>query len=738
MALGDDLSLLFRIKADGTQAEAELKKVRSTVSAELREIDKAAQVASGNIGGLSGAVSALLNPTALLTGAGIAAGAALIGMAKSAFDAAGELYDLSQKTNFSVETLSALKNAAETSGGSIQGISTALTIFQKNQEAANTGNKKLSDTFQRLKIDTHDNEAGLREAFKALSDMKDGEEQTALAMELFGRSGKDVLGVIKETNGDLDAAIAKYREMGSLISTETAKAADELGDALTQAGQSAKGLAGDLITELAPALWGIAKAVNLIITAMRGWMLTMQGVSGMMAPIAAMIDRFQGVTNAAPFVGLAKSVIESTQASMPQDIAGGANVTASSDVIRAINAAGRGAGGGRGRIGRTKKKEGPEDFGLAFLKELSSQAESAQKSLQNLTGVTNVQRAALELLDDKYKGISDKLRDQILRQAALTDRWKEAGEAERNLQKATTDLTTFITRQNEAVDRLTHGEKSNFDATVEAIDAAIKHGVSLQGVNVQLLRMNSLLLDAAGHQKILSDLLKQGVGNVFGEGGGWAGFGKAMGATNATAPGAGPFGGDPYMGLGPPPDFKPHMDAIGALKGFATDAWGGISSGFGNMIEAFLVGGNQAGISFGKMAKAAIASVTAQAAVHAIFELGMYLASLWLNPAEAATHLLAAETFGLVAGVGAAAALAIPGGSGGASAAQVPSTGARSGGGSTSPQPIVAGRTTANGPQVIELHIKSNDSHIVETVVRNYNDNGKVRTVIKGDGMVTA
>jgi methyl-accepting chemotaxis protein len=164
-------------------------------------------------------------------------------------DAAGNLFDLSQKTNFSVESLSALKNAAETSGSSIESISTALGIFQKNQEAANQGNKKLSETFQRLNIDTHSNEQGLRDAFKALSDMTEGEQQTALAMEIFGKSGKDVLGVIKETNGNLDEAIAKYKEMGTLISTETAKAADDLGDSLTSAGQKAKAFAGDLLTD---------------------------------------------------------------------------------------------------------------------------------------------------------------------------------------------------------------------------------------------------------------------------------------------------------------------------------------------------------------------------------------------------------------------------------------------------------------------------------------------------------
>lgn len=166
-------------------------------------------------------------------GAVAAGGAGLFALAKRAADAGDEIFDLTQKVNFSAETISALKNSGQAAGVEFGSLSSALGIFNKNLEAVNQGDKQLSRTFKALKIDIRDNETALRSAFKAINDLEDGGQQAALAMKVFGRSGKDVLGVIKETNGDLDRAIDRYRELGTLITSETARAANDFSDKLT-------------------------------------------------------------------------------------------------------------------------------------------------------------------------------------------------------------------------------------------------------------------------------------------------------------------------------------------------------------------------------------------------------------------------------------------------------------------------------------------------------------------------
>lgn len=139
---------------------------------------------------------------------------------------------------------------------------------------------------------------------------------------------------------------------------------------------------------------------------------------------------------------------------------------------------------------------------------------------------------------------------------------------------------------------------------------------------------------------------------------------------------------------GPPPDYSPHINAIQIYKDAAMSAFGGITQGFGSMIQAFLNGGQLSGKAFLSMAKAVAAGLAAQALVeaamqvaHAIKEKALAAASLAvgdvrgaaLHTAAAAGHIAAVKAFGIVGGVAAAAALAIPGGGGGGGAGSLAS-----------------------------------------------------------------
>lgn len=167
----------------------------------------------------------------LATGA-VVAGAGLFELVKHAADAGDEIYDLTQKVNFSAESISALKNEGQLAGVEFAAISSSLGIFNKNVELANEGDKRLSQAFRGLKVDLRDNETALRQSFKALLAVEDESQQVALAMLLFGKSGKEVLGIIHSMNGDIDASIDKFRKLGSLIDTDAANAANNFSDKL--------------------------------------------------------------------------------------------------------------------------------------------------------------------------------------------------------------------------------------------------------------------------------------------------------------------------------------------------------------------------------------------------------------------------------------------------------------------------------------------------------------------------
>jgi hypothetical protein len=226
-----------------------------------QELSTSIAALQGPLGGIAGRLSSI-GSLAAGGGALTALAAALAAIGGSAFgiyklvsatsEATGKFHDLSQQTGFSVETLSALGNAAETSGGSIDTIAASLGIFQRHMEEANEGNKETSRLLKALNIDFQDNEKALRQSFTTLSKLPQGAQQSALSMKLFGRSGREVQGVFKEAGGDIDKFTAKLEEMGILITTRAARKGDELSDTITRLRQKFEATGRSIANEFTP------------------------------------------------------------------------------------------------------------------------------------------------------------------------------------------------------------------------------------------------------------------------------------------------------------------------------------------------------------------------------------------------------------------------------------------------------------------------------------------------------
>lgn len=279
--MADDLSLLLRVRGDASGAQkaaadtrTAIAKLRTQVTSDSKAIATAGQVGakgtqslalslqtvqtslqsiggpigtfSGQIGnaasmlsGFSGEAAGLAGPAGIAVVAIGAMTAVTVGLTKQIFDATvqtaewqGKLYDLSQQTGVNVETLSALEILAKTTGGSIESITASLGIFQKNLEDAQDPTSKEAKLLKELGVETNNTEQALRQTLTALAAMPTGFQQTSRALELFGRGGKQILAILKEMDGDLDGAIEKFRAMGILIDTQTAKAADKFNDDL--------------------------------------------------------------------------------------------------------------------------------------------------------------------------------------------------------------------------------------------------------------------------------------------------------------------------------------------------------------------------------------------------------------------------------------------------------------------------------------------------------------------------
>lgn len=476
----------------------ELGKLTAIFDADTRKFDAgargvAAKVNSltGTFGGLTGGVgsaasafSGLVSPMAVAAGGAVIAASAISGVAvglwklvTSAADAGGELHDLSQKTNFAVETLSGLSIVAQTTGSDIKSVSNSLFIFQSNMVKAKDETSAMGKAFKSLKVDTEDQEKAFRQAIKSLYEMGETEEQSAKAKLLFGRAGKDVLAIIKETNGNLDQAIAKYDKMGLIISTSAASASDRFNDLLEETSLQLAGVTRTIGMELLPMAtkalqdisrwlaanraewkqWGstIATVVGQVVTHI-GYIA--QGLKSLMtlSPIEIqIIERVMRVeavnqasqTSSALGTGVSALWWLATQSTgKPDTPANWGTAVGGAMGGRGGGRSGLGGGGG-GRGGGGSPKQDP---GVQLLKQLEEQ-------FQGLIPKTEAQAAAEKILGKEFANTSDAIKKKIIVTAMEIDQRKMVSEITRErivgLKAETEALEKMIDMIREAGDR---------------------------------------------------------------------------------------------------------------------------------------------------------------------------------------------------------------------------------------------------------------------------------------------
>jgi hypothetical protein len=233
----DDRSL----QAAFTHADGGFKSLRDTANAVLKEI-------TGSLSGLASPLSVAAAGFTALIGAGVG----LFELSKRVSEVENKMFSLSEKTGFAVSTLSALDVAAKRNDSSVEKLSSSLGIFDKNLSKANNSTGATSALIHSLNLDLTSNEKALSQVFTKLNQMADGGNKTAIALTLFGRAGKDVLAVIKESGGNLDAYKAKLQELGILMTGEQARAGHEFTVQMQELSQTFQGLTRDIATDVMP------------------------------------------------------------------------------------------------------------------------------------------------------------------------------------------------------------------------------------------------------------------------------------------------------------------------------------------------------------------------------------------------------------------------------------------------------------------------------------------------------
>lgn len=202
--------------------------------------------------------------------------APLLGSAKVFADTGSALFDMSQRTGISVEALSELGFAAEQSGTDLETLETGIRKMQRSITDAAQGSTSAQEALSLLGL-TVQQLSGLspEDQFKLIADriaqIKDPTVRAAAAMELFGRSGTNLIPLLSGGAKGIEGLQEQARRLGLTMSTEDARAAEEFGDVLDALTKVVKRLFVAVGSALAPMLKEFAESATRIIVRTSAW-----------------------------------------------------------------------------------------------------------------------------------------------------------------------------------------------------------------------------------------------------------------------------------------------------------------------------------------------------------------------------------------------------------------------------------------------------------------------------------
>jgi hypothetical protein len=200
--------------------------------------------------------------TGLAMGAALATALAGVGLAvKGAINEADKLGKMAQSVGVPVEELSRLKHAADLSGVSIESLGKGFGRLSKNMmEAATDAKGTAAQAFAAIGVSVKNADGTLKSSSQIMTElagkfavMKDGAGKTALAMALFGRAGAELIPMLNLGKQGLAEMLAEADELGIVIDSKTARAAEAFNDNLTRMSKITSGIVMKVTAEMLPA-----------------------------------------------------------------------------------------------------------------------------------------------------------------------------------------------------------------------------------------------------------------------------------------------------------------------------------------------------------------------------------------------------------------------------------------------------------------------------------------------------
>lgn len=214
------------------------------------------------------AVDAVRTGLGLLTSVAGALGTAfsvgaIIEWGREVTHAAAELEDLHRVTGSSVESLSRLQNQAKVSGVEFGTLQTLIGRLAAGMAGADDESTKVGQALKFLGISARDPAEALRQVATELEKYTDGVGKAALARDLFGRGGPQMVAMLHD--------MAQAQAVGATVSREQAEEAQKLEQAIRRMGVEAMTFKDILLSNVVPAIVRWIEMTRLARESGLGW-----------------------------------------------------------------------------------------------------------------------------------------------------------------------------------------------------------------------------------------------------------------------------------------------------------------------------------------------------------------------------------------------------------------------------------------------------------------------------------
>ena len=218
---------------------------------------------------LSG-VSRFLGPVGLgiaaigTAAAGIVTG--VVAMVSTTARAGEEAVKTAQKVGIHIERLQELEYAAKMADIGQQDLTIGLKFLSSKLYDASNGSAEAQRGLRAVGITAKDSTGKLKTADVALADiadqfrsMPDGAKKTALAVDLFGRQGINMIPMLNKGSAELRAMAAEARRLGLVMDEQTARRGEEFMDTLKRLQSALVGIKREIGAAFLPVLAKLAK-----------------------------------------------------------------------------------------------------------------------------------------------------------------------------------------------------------------------------------------------------------------------------------------------------------------------------------------------------------------------------------------------------------------------------------------------------------------------------------------------